>query len=418
MSEAEAHSVVVIGAGAVGICCALSLQEAGENVLLVDRDAPGEGASHGNAGIVSPWSVAPMSMPGLWQNIPRWLLDRNGPLVVAPSYALKLAPWIARFLRQGTHERTRETSDAMDTLNQNNVDLYRRHLAGTGSEHLLADSFYVHAFRDADKATLDALEYQLRIEKGADLEVIGAADLNRLEPALSPEFKAAVLIKGQARARSPGEICKALAAKFIANGGTFQQVRVSAISRAGNGGWKISGQAGDLFTKRLVLAAGAWSARLIASLGLKVPLEAERGYHVEFENPGVTLSHSVMDVDLKCVASSMTQGLRIAGTSEFAGLDAPPNNKRTKLLARQARRIIPDLDTSSMRTWMGIRPATPDSLPFLGAISDHAGLFSAFGHSHYGLMMAPRTGQLIADMMTGKPPNIDLAPYRFDRFTN
>ncbi len=416
MAGGEHEPVVVIGAGAVGICCALSLLEAGEHVLLIDRDDPGGGASSGNAGIISPWSVSPMSVPGLWRNIPRWLLKPAGPLVVAPSYALKVAPWIVKFLKQGSVNRARKISDSLATLNHSNVELYRRHLAGTGAEHLIVDSYYVHAYRQANKASLQALEYQLRVEKGGDLDVIGTSELTKLEPALSSEFKAAVLIKGQARARSPGEICQILAQKFAAHGGEIVKELVSAIVPHGDGMWRIETPAKSIMASRVVLAAGAWSAQLLEPLGLSVPLEAERGYHVEFSNPGVTLNHSVMDVDLKCVASSMTTGLRVAGTSEFAGLDKPANAKRIAILTRQAQRILPDLNTTQVEQWMGVRPSTPDSLPFLGQVPGQKGLFAAFGHSHYGLMMAPRTGGLIADIMTGRQPNIDLDPYRFDRF--
>jgi D-amino-acid dehydrogenase len=164
------------------------------------------------------------------------------------------------------------------------------------------------------------------------------------------------------------------------------------------------------------VAAGAWSARLLAPLGLRLPLEAERGYHVMFADPGVTLNNSVMDTDRKFVASSMEDGLRAAGTAEFAGLDAAPDPRRAETIAQVARQMLPGLAEAAVTTWSGVRPSFPDSLPVIGEIKGHAGLYGAFGHSHYGFMMAPRTGRIMADLLRGAGPNIDLGPYRADRF--
>lgn len=416
MDDKTAFDVVIVGAGAIGLCCALSLVEAGKNVCLVDKNEPGAGASSGNAGVISPWSIVPQSTPGLWRKVPRWLLDPQGPLSIKPTHFPKLIPWIFRFLRDGTEERVRAKSDVMETLNQNNVDLYRRHLAGTGREHLVTDSYYVHAFRNDHAGILDTLQYALRLEKGADVEKISADDLRDLEPDLARDFQMAVLVKGQARAISPGAVCQALAEKFVRNGGTVVRQKVINLRKTDTNGWIVEAEGAALVADKIVVCAGAWSARLLRPLGFKIPLEAERGYHVEFEDAGVCLNNSVMDVDFGCVASSMSDGLRLAGTAEFAPLDTPPTPARIEALMKAAKNMLPDLNTADMTSWMGSRPSLPDSLPIIDEVTDNPGLFAAFGHCHYGLMMAPKTGEIIADLMTNKRTNTDLTPFRFDRF--
>ncbi|WP_281856779.1 NAD(P)/FAD-dependent oxidoreductase [Litoreibacter halocynthiae] len=407
--------VTIIGAGIVGICCALSLQERGVKVRLIDRGAPGQEASFGNAGVISPWSIIPQAMPGIWKSIPKMLLSVDGPLSVKPSFWPKMIPWGLRFLSHSGEASARAASDAMEVLCQSSVMLYRRHLEGTGHENLVVDSWYVHAFRNADSASLRDLGFQIRQEKGAELELIGRDQIKQVEPALSPDFKAAVLIKGQARARAPGKIAEVLAQKARSQAAEIIRAEITALQRDETG-WQLTTTTGMIRAHKLILAAGVWSADLLKPLGLNMPLAAERGYHVAFANPEVTLNNSVMDVDAKIVASSMLDGIRVAGSSEFAAIDAPADPRKEKLLAKQARTMLPDLNTSAMTSWMGRRPSFPDSLPALGQIKNQPGLFAAFGHSHYGLMMAPKTGELIADLVAGVAPNTDLTPFEPLRF--
>jgi len=409
------EQVTIIGAGIVGICTALSLRERGFAVRLIDRASPGQETSYGNAGVISPWSIIPQAMPGIWRTLPGLLRDKESPLSVRPSFWPQMIPWGLRFLRHATEAKARKTSDSMEYLCSPSVDLYRRHLRGTDHENLLSDSYYIHAFRNADKASLQSLEYRIRMEKGCDLELIGPAELQALEPGLSHDFKAAVLIKGQARAHAPGEIGRVLANKARAMGVDVVLAEVTGLSRHGDQ-WTISAKDQSFSAPRVVLAAGVWSADLLRPLGVNLPLLAERGYHVEFLAPGVTLTHSVLDVDAKAVASSMLGGLRLAGTAEFASIEASPDPKKQTLLTRQAKGMLPDLNTARASFWMGRRPSFPDSLPVLGELAGQAGLFTAFGHSHYGLMMAPKTGEVLADILSGRAANADLAPFSACRF--
>lgn len=417
MTTEEGLGHAVVGAGIVGICTALSLQERGQKVTLIDPNPPAEQASYGNAGVISTWSCVPQSMPGLWKNVPNWLLDPEGPISLRWSYLPKFLPWMLKFFAAGRADRIPAIADALLQLHRPTVDIYRHHLAGTGHEDMVRDSMYVFVYRDPGKLNLDNPEWRLRLERGVPLERIDAKTLADVEPDISPDYKAAVLIKDQGRAFDPGALGKALFEKFQKQGGTYLQSRVHALTPT-DAGVELMTDDGAKTADKVVLAAGPWSATLLKSHGLKVPLEAERGYHIVFTDPGVTLNNSIMVTDSKFVASSMAQGVRCAGTAEFAGLDHPPDYRRAHVLAGPAKRLLPKLQTDAREVWMGQRPSFPDTLPAIGNVPGLPGVVAAFGHGHTGLTAAPETGRLAAMIALGETPNIDVAPYSLSRFGN
>lgn len=412
-----AKDVTILGAGIVGICCALSLLERGQRVRLIDRGEPGQETSSGNAGVISPWSIIPQSSPGLWRTLPGMLLSRNKPLAVRADTWPRMIPWGLRLLSFGTEGKMRDAANAMAHLCAPSIDLYRRHLAGTGHDGLIRDSHYIHAFRDeaTARAAFDSLGYRIRAEKGAPMEVIDHATLKRMEPAIGPAYRAAIAIGAQARCTNPGRMGQVLADKARAMGAEIIFDEVQAINPTGTG-WQITGKAQTYAAPDVVIAMGAWSAALLRPLGYRLPLMAERGYHIECQDPGISIENSIMDMDGKFVASSMEGGVRIAGQAEFGRADAPPDQRRQTLLARQAKAVFPDLNVKEARFWMGRRPSFPDSLPVLGPSERHRGLHFCFGHSHYGLMMAPKSGEVLADHLTDVRPNTPIDAYRASRF--
>ncbi len=416
MRPSSRDEVVVVGAGIVGICCGLSLVEKGASVTMIDREGPAQGTSAGNAGVISPLSNVPMCLPDVWRKVPKWLLDPRGPVSIPPRHLLKTLPWSLRFLGNATVEKATRISDAMAALNAPSVAIYRNHLRDTGREHLLRDSLYVHVFRSESEARLDGTAWRLRARHGTPMEVILADDLRALEPALSPEYRAAILIRGQARAVSPQRLGAVLAEKFQSMGGRLLRAVVQRLTPAESATWRLQTDLGELSADSVVLAAGAWSPRLLQPLGVRLPLAAERGYHLTFENPGVTLNNSVMEASRLFVCSSMENGVRSAGTSEFADLDAAPNFARARILKGLTKELIPEINTDTANEWMGTRPSLPDNLPCIGAVDRFSGLFAAFGHSHWGMSMAPQTGRIVADLVTGAPPDVELSPYRIERF--
>ncbi len=407
--------VTVIGAGVVGICTALSLAEKGVAVRLVDRAEPGQGASYGNAGVVAPHSIVPNAAPGLWKKLPGWLLSKDGPVRIRPEHALRFIPWGLRALKHSGEAEVRRIAAAMEVLNRDNVALYRRHLAGTGHEGLIQDSMYVYAYRDGAAARLDGLDAEVRQSLGAKMIRLSQGELRELEPDLAPEFEAALAVVEQGRATNPGRVGQVLTEKLVRLGGEVIRADVKGLARAGDG-WRVETSAGAFESAKVVVTAGAWSARLLAPLGLKLPLQAERGYHVVFPETEARLRNSVMDTDAKIVASTMEMGLRAAGTAEFGDADAPPDPARAAAVERALRRLVPGIGAGRVETWMGVRPSFPDSLPVIGELPGLKGLYGGFGHSHWGFMMAPKTGAMLADLVTGARVNMDLSAYSAARF--
>ena len=407
--------VTVIGAGVVGICTALSLAEKGVAVRLVDRAEPGQGASYGNAGVVAPHSIVPNAAPGRWKKLPGWLLSKDGPVRIRPEHALRFIPWGLRALKHSGEAEVRRIAAAMEVLNRDNVALYRRHLAGTGHEGLIQDSMYVYAYRDGAAARLDGLDAEVRQSLGAKMIRLSQGELRELEPDLAPEFEAALAVVEQGRATNPGRVGQVLTEKLVRLGGEVIRADVKGLARAGDG-WRVETSAGAFESAKVVVTAGAWSARLLAPLGLKLPLQAERGYHVVFPETEARLRNSVMDTDAKIVASTMEMGLRAAGTAEFGDADAPPDPARAAAVERALRRLVPGIGAGRLETWMGVRPSFPDSLPVIGELPGLKGLYGGFGHSHWGFMMAPKTGAMLADLVTGARVNMDLSAYSAARF--
>ena len=408
--------VTILGAGIVGITTALSLTERGFKVALIDRNPPAEGASYGNAGSLSPWSCVPQSMPGLWKSIPGWLLDPEGPVALRTGYAIKFLPWAIKFFQSGQEYRLPAIADAMMALTRPTVTLYRHHLKGTGSEELVRDSVYVHVFRNAADADLSKLGWRMRSERQVPLEVVKGDALREIEPALSQKFEAAVLIKQQGRALDPGGIGKVLAEKAQTMGVSFMRCSVESLVPEAGGAWRIKTDAGPVKANQLVVAMGAWSGKLMQDLGIKAPLEAERGYHLVFRDPGVSLNNAIMNVDAKFVISSMSAGVRCAGTAEFAGVDAAPDYRRARVFKKLAKDMFPDLNVDDVQEWMGPRPSTPDSVPYLGEVPGFANLYAAYGHGHTGMTMAPKTGEIIASLIAGETLGVNMTPYRIGRF--
>ncbi len=412
----DADNIVIIGAGIIGVCCALSLQERGFAVHLIDRSEPGEATSYGNAGVISPWSCVPQCMPGVWKQVPKWLFDPLGPVRLQWQNLLPAALWSIRFFTNSRPGRLRSISDAMYVLVKDNVDLYKKYLGGTGQEHVLKDSFYVNVFRGRSVPNIRDLAWQLRIDHGAPVELVNAGQLKEIEPAISGEYHSAIIIKDQARAFSPGKLCKVLADKVLSHGASFSKVEIKTLNVNPNGGYELATTEKTIKAERVVVCAGVWSAGLIAHLGIKLPLIAERGYHLEFLNPQVEVRNSIQDIEAKIVVSSMESGIRSAGTSEFASIDAKPNYRRADILKPLTKRLLPALNVSKTQHWMGIRPSLPDNLPVIDEMPDLPGLYAAFGHSHFGLGMAPGTGIVLANIVCEQATGIDLRPYRLNRF--
>ena len=416
LAEKETKTVTVIGAGIVGTCCAIYLQRLGLKVTMIDRVAPGESCSFGNAGVLSSWSCVPISVPGIAYSVPGWLLDPEGPLAIRWRYLPQAMPWLLKFLRAGRADRIPAISDALFALNHPTVDLYKKLAGAAGVPELVRDSSYLHVYRNLEAADPDGFSWRLRREHGAKMDFLSDGEVQEVEPEISPVYRRAVVIHNQGHTVNPARLVQALAKYFEQQGGCILRGEVKHLAPGPGGPVIVKTTIGEIASDFLVIAAGAWSHRLTAQLGCTIPLETERGYNMTFANPGVSLNHTIMEGKRRFVTTAMEMGVRCAGTAEFAGLEAPPNPRRTRILKKLGKELLPNLNIEEATDWMGHRPVLPDSLPAIGALPGHPNVLTAFGHGHSGLTGAPMTGRIIAGLIAGSPLNVDVTPYRPDRF--
>ena len=413
--------VVVIGAGIVGLCCATYLQRDGHKVVVVDPGGPGEGTSYGNAGGLNGSSIVPVAMPGVLAKVPHWLLDPEGPLSIRLRYLPQLLPWLYRFVRAGQPDLVRAQARSLRGLLAPTVDMHRALAASVGAADLIQRSGLLVVYRGEAGFAADSPAMRLRAENGVKIDELNQDELRQTEPTLSPVYTRARFISENGYVRDPLRLSQALAEALVANGGEIRRERAEGFSFAGGKVDAVLTNTGRVPASALVLAAGAHSKNLAARLDEKVPLDTERGYHAMIKSPEVAPRLPIMDAEAKFVATPMEGGLRMAGTVEFAGLDAPPDWRRARVLLRHGQTMFPGLPRAvaevRVALWMGFRPSMPDSLPVIGPTRRYANAFLAFGHGHVGLIGAPMTGRVIADLIAGRPPAIDVAPFSAARFS-
>lgn len=411
------QKVVVIGAGIVGVCTALSLQSKGMTTALIDAGEPGHGASYGNAGGIGVTEVVPLAAPGVLRRVPGWLLDPLGPLAIRPAYLPRLLPWLWRFVRCATPAKVGHVSAALASLLRPTYDDFAPLMQAAGIADLLERRGAITVYETEAGLSADRLMWEVKAANGIRAQRLRPDEIRAREPALAPIYAAAMLEPDWGLAADPHRIVTAFVDLFRKRGGTLHRARVVAFDRAGNGPVAVRTEDGDSYPFGLaVVAAGAWSHRLSRLLGESVPLETERGYNTTLPDPGVTLRAEVIFGEAKFVMTPLAVGLRIGGAAEFAGLDAPADFARSKALLKHAARALPGLRTDGGTEWMGHRPTLPDTLPVIGRSAKYANIFYAFGHGHLGLTQAPTTGRLIAELAAGETPSIDLTPFRVDRF--
>jgi D-amino-acid dehydrogenase len=415
--------VVVIGAGVVGAATAIELQRDGHRVTILEPGEPGgeQAASYGNGTLLNPSSILPMSSPGIWRKVPGWLANPLGPLAIRWRYLPRLLPWLTRFLRAGaTEARVAMTARALRPLLLNAPELHRRLAEEAGVGELISRQGMLSVFPSRAEFAAEEMEWRLRRENGVRWLELSADELRQREPTLSRRYTFGVLVEENGQCRDPGAYVAALVRHALGQGAELRRARALGFRIEGARLLAVLTDAGEIAADRAVIAAGARSHVLAAAAGDRVPLETERGYHAVIADPGITPRYPVMPSDGKMACVMTPQGLRLAGQVELAGLDAAPNWRRAEVLRDFARRVFPDvpadLPASRVKVWMGHRPSTPDGLPCIGPASGCPDIVYAFGHGHVGLTAAAATGRLVADLISGRQPAIDIAPFSAQRF--
>lgn len=414
--------VAVIGGGIVGASTALELLRDGHHVTIIEPNEPGgrQAASYGHGCWISPASVVPMSMPGLWKRLPGYLLNPLGPLVISWRHILGLSPWIIRFLLAGaTMPRVERTAKALATLLRDSPERHVQYAQSVEQSALIRREGLLYVYPDRAAFEQEKLAWQLRHLTGLVWQELDEPGLMAREPSLSGHYRFGVLVREGAHCTDPGRYVAALVAACVAGGAQHVRAKATGLVLEGRALKAVRTDQGDIVCDRAVIAAGIWSKTLARMAGDHIPLESERGYHAVIAAAGNGPVHPLMPADGKMANTPTDNGLRLAGQVELATIDAPANWKRVDILLNHARRTYPALPADfaiSVDRWMGHRPSTPDGLPVIGMASGSKQVVYAFGHGHIGFATGPISGRLAADLVSGKPPLRDLAPFSPQRF--
>jgi D-amino-acid dehydrogenase len=412
--------VAVIGAGVVGLACAATLVQRGHQVRWIDPDPPGRGCSAGNAGLFSLSSFVPLALPGAWTKAPGWLTDPQGPLTIRPAYLRRALPWLWQLHRSSRLDRVVASADAMNALLAPTWDAWLPLVQWAGASNLIRRDGWAAAYRSQAALDGDALGWRLRTERGIRVETLKGSSVREFDPNLSPAITHLLHLPDQGHCLDPLGLCQALARAVLAqDAGAAVPARALGFEVRDGRVVQVHTERGVVDVDAVVLAAGAFSGPLAAQLGARVPIDTERGYHVTLKAPTVMPRVPLLEAAGKWFATPMTAGLRLAGTVEFAGLDAAPDWRRADALVEQLPHLLPQLSHCAVGDadrWMGRRPSLPDSRPVIGRSPRFANAILAFGHAHVGLTSAAMTGRLVAQLLMGERPSIDLSPFAPDRF--
>jgi D-amino-acid dehydrogenase len=416
--------IAVIGAGIVGAATAWELIKGGHEVVLIEPGEPGgrQAASYGNGAWISPASIIPMSMPGLWRKLPGYLLDRNGPLVLRWSALPVLAPWLLRFLAAGwTVARVEHTARVLASILHDGPARHAALAQEIGRPDCIRQTGLLYAYPDREAFAAEALAWRLRKDNGLRWIELDAGELRRREPDLSSNYQFGAFVQEGAHCTDPGAYVAAIVDAARARGARLVKARATGFVVTDGRLAAVVTDQGPIECDRAVICAGIWSKALAEAAGDRVPLASERGYHGVVASPAAAPKVPIMPSDGRMANTPTPAGLRLSGQVELARIDAEPDWTRVDILVGHALRTYPALGPRANLTidrWMGHRPSTPDGRPVIGASAASADILHAFGHGHVGLASGPITGRIIADLIAGRNAAIDLAPFGASRFRN
>ena len=409
-----ACGIAVIGAGIVGVSCALHLRRDGHDVTLIDRDEPGRGASRGSAGILVHGACVPVGLPGMWRNVPRFLSGGEPCFRVRWSSLPRLTPWLARFLRETRASRVDANAAALATLARHARPAWRDLVEWTGARDFVVRKGWLKVYESDAAFDATANVRALHDRHGGRYEILDADEIRQMEPALAPVFSRGLYFPEFDSLTDPLRVVQTFAAAFVGEGGRLETGEVTGFDLTARPRLiRVGGS--DIAADVIVLAAGAWSRGLARQLGDDVPLDTERGYHLMLPPMAPGPTRPLLHGDYGFAVTPMEDGLRLAHGVELASLAAPSDFAWIRRLLPHAKRMLPGLDTRELSAWLGFRPTLPDSRPVIGPSPVYPDVYFAFGHQHYGLTLGPLTGRLIADLVAGRDPAVDLTPFRARR---
>jgi len=407
--------VAVVGAGIVGVCCALWLQQSGRKVILFDGAEPGSGTSSGNACTIANYGCVPVNNPAIPRQLPSLLFSSDSPLSIDLLHAAAHPGWVISFLKHCRASEVSRIISALGSLLRQTHDGLDPLVTAAGADDLFKQNGCLYVY--ATKAAYDAATpyNQARAENGVHFETLDNAEIRDLEPQLQMDFHRGLLFSNARQTVNPQTLVQRLFQHFIASAGQFRQAKV--VETAADGEWIKLTDGEKISVSKVVIAAGAFSRQLKNAGTARLPLQTERGYHVQFAGYESMLSRPVGWAEAGLYATPMDRGLRFAGTVEIAGLNRPVNQRSLNYLRKRARQMMA-IDQPPSQTWLGFRPTLPDSLPVIGHHQHSPNLIYAFGHQHIGLTLAGITGKLVSEIVSGVPTCVDIDPFSPHRFSS
>ncbi|ASY66985.1 D-amino acid dehydrogenase family protein in hydroxy-L-proline catabolic cluster (plasmid) [Sinorhizobium sojae CCBAU 05684] len=408
--------VIVIGAGVVGLSVAVAAEARGLSVTVLDREGPAAGASAGNAGAFAFTDILPLASPGILRQAPRWLLDPLGPLTVPPAYALRIAPWMFRFWRACAPGRVARSTAAQTALMDLSKAELEPFLKRTGTMPMLRKEGNLQVYEGEAEFKASLGGWKARAEHGIVFNHLDAAGMAEIQPGLAPRFTRGTFTPGWYSISDPKLYTLALSDHVRAKGGAIERAEVMALQPVEGGVDVLSADGRARRAAQVVLAAGAFSHRIARTIGERIPLETERGYNTTLPSDAFDLRTQITFGGHGFVVTRLSTGIRVGGAVELGGLEMPPNFRRSEAMLKKAQAFLPGLKPEGGVQWMGFRPSLPDSLPAIGRARATPRVIYAFGHGHLGLTQSAGTARLVADLLSGAPPAIDIASFSPQRF--
>ena len=411
--------VLVIGAGVVGISCAYYLASRGRSVTVVDSGAVAAGCSYGNAGLVVPSHSLPLAAPGVIAKGMRWMLDADSPFYIKFRWDRDLWSWLWKFRAACREEQARRAVPVLRDAQRASAALIEGLTRLEGMECAYARKGLLGVYRTDKALEGGRKEAAFLGEYGLEARVLEGAAARALVPALRDGLAGAILYPEDAHLE-PASFVKTLARHAEARGArVLPQTEVLGFERKGSRIASIQTSKGTFRAEEVVLAAGSWSPSLARSLGFRLPIQPAKGYSIALSNPPIPPAVPLLLMEAKVGVTPMGRFLRLAGTLEIGGLDLTINERRVDAIRRRSREYLEGLDgLEELEVWRGLRPCSPDGLPFVGRPGAIENLIVATGHAMIGLSLGPITGKVVAELAARQKPSLDLALFSPDRFAS
>ena len=411
----ENLKIGIIGAGIQGVCNALFLQKNGYNVTLFDRDELGNlSASYGNAGHFSPYASVPLNRPDVLTDVPSMLLSSTGPLALRWNYVPKMIPWFLKFILNCSKKKMMHTAKNMHQILNLALPAFDELFDEVDISGLVEKKGVIYVWNDQNLTSRE-LEINIRKELGVEQQILTPKEIHDLEPNIKPFYHGGVFYSYARHTRNPKKVLLKLFDLFLAKGGKFLKINIQDLKFDGESPIVKSETQQFIFDK-IVIACGAFSKKLTDKLNEKIPLDTERGYHIQFKGCDHLISRPVVFANRGFGMTPMEQGLRVAGTVEFGGLKNPLSKSRIKNLIEGAKYMLDGLP-EHQDEWLGFRPSLPDFLPVIGPSKNYKNVYYSFGHHHLGWTLGAVSGKIISKMIANENTNLNLEPYSSRRFS-